>query len=168
MNRLPLLLLSLSLLLAVPAFAAEGDSGADSGATIETVTTETEGGNVTVNVTLPAAVSVEPSSAENDSSEVLEDTPVSALYTLYALDETVSNDTDVDVMQLPALLVELFGEYQPRTQTVTEYLSDGSSVSYQQVIPGVAGMDFEWLSAVGLFALFLFCLMKLVGGLLKS
>lgn len=64
-------------------------------------------------------------------------------------------------------LESIFGEYQPQTYSVTTYLPDGSSVTSTEVVPGVAGMDWAWISAVGLFALFLFCLMKLIGGAVK-
>lgn len=64
-------------------------------------------------------------------------------------------------------LESIFGEYQPHTYSVTTYLPDGSSVTSTEVVPGVAGMDWAWISAVGLFALFLFCLMKLIGGAVK-
>ena len=64
-------------------------------------------------------------------------------------------------------LESIFGEYQPQTYSVTTYLPDGTSVTSTEIVPGVAGMDWVWISAVGLFALFLFCLMKLLGGAVK-
>lgn len=68
---------------------------------------------------------------------------------------------------LTSVIASLFGEYTPRTQTVTEYLADGSSVTYQQYVPGVAGMDWDWLAGVGLFGLCLLSFFKIVGGVLK-
>lgn len=64
-------------------------------------------------------------------------------------------------------LESIFGEYQPLTYSVTTYLPDGTSVTSTEVVPGLAGLDWVWISAVGLFALFLFCLMKLLGGAVK-
>lgn len=64
-------------------------------------------------------------------------------------------------------LESIFGEYQPQTYSVTTYLPDGTSVTSTEIVPGVAGMDWVWISSVGLFALFLFCLMKLLGGAVK-
>ena len=69
--------------------------------------------------------------------------------------------------QLTAAIVSIFGEYTPVTQTVTTYLSDGTAVQSVEVVPGLAGLDWIWISAVGLFALFLFCLMRLLGGAVK-
>ena len=64
-------------------------------------------------------------------------------------------------------LESIFGEYQPQTYTVTTYLPDGSSVTSVEVVPGLAGLDYSWIAGVGLFALFLFCLLKLIGGYVK-
>lgn len=64
-------------------------------------------------------------------------------------------------------LESIFGEYQPLTYSVTTYLPDGTSVTSTEVVPGLAGLDWVWISAVGLFALFLFCLMRLLGGAVK-
>ena len=66
-----------------------------------------------------------------------------------------------------AALESIFGEYQPQTYTVTTYLPDGSSVTSVEVVPGLAGLDYAWIAGVGLFALFLFCLLKLIGGFVK-
>ncbi len=61
-------------------------------------------------------------------------------YSTYSLDDTpapYASGTMADA------ITNLFGEYQPRTQTVADYLSDGTSVSYEQYVPGVAGMDWN-------------------------
>lgn len=66
------------------------------------------------------------------------------------------------------VIVQVFGEYSPRTQTVTQYLSDGSLLgTTTEIVPGVAGMDWSWISGVLLFALVLASFLKLVGVLLK-
>ena len=64
-------------------------------------------------------------------------------------------------------LESIFGEYQPKTYSVTTYLPNGSTVTSVEVVPGLAGLDYAWISGVGLFALFLFCLLKLIGGVVK-
>ena len=64
-------------------------------------------------------------------------------------------------------LESIFGEYQPKTYSVTTYFPDGSSVTSVEVVPGLAGLDYAWIAGVGLFALFLFCLLKLIGGVVK-
>jgi len=111
--------------------------------------------------------------------------PVSAL----AAEEQVSSDTYVTVESpdfpesstpvhdlisdeesrsaFVSALESIFGEYQPKTYSVTTYLPDGSAVTSVEVVPGLAGLDFAWIAGVGLFALFLFCLLKLIGGFVK-
>lgn len=80
---------------------------------------------------------------------------------------TVVEDPSPVISSLKAAMLEVFGPYEPTTQTVTEYLSDGSTVSYTEIVPGLAGLDWEWIATVGLVALVLFCILKMIGGVLK-
>lgn len=58
------------------------------------------------------------------------------------------------------IILSLFGTYNPVTYT------DGNSVA---VIPnGVAGVDWVWLSGVLLFALTLYCVFRVLGGVFKK
>ena len=152
------LLLALSLFLTVPALAA----GEEEEPPLEPITVETEadGKAIVVNVTLPAAASSAPVEA---SEEVpAETTPAFTPYSVAALDEAPApGETLADTV------TALFGPYTPRTQTIIDYLSDGTAVTSQQVIPGLAGLDWPWLVSVGLFALFLYGLLRLIGGLIK-
>lgn len=157
------------------AFAVEDipDSpGADSpGEFQDSVTLESEADdkNITVNITMPVTP---PVSSEADSSAPVEDGPALDLdpepqftpYSEVSLD-ALTRQADPDA--LSSVIASLFGEYTPRTQTVTEYLADGSSVTYQQYVPGVAGMDWDWLAGVGLFGLCLLSFFKIIGGVLK-
>lgn len=57
------------------------------------------------------------------------------------------------------LILDLFGTYEP-----VSYL-DADSVS---VIPsGVSGLDWPWIAGVGLFALTLYCVFRILGGFYK-
>lgn len=81
-------------------------------------------------------------------------------------------DSDIAVLgdippSITAVLRSLFGEYTPKTQTVTTYFDGQVIDTTTEIIPGVAGMDFEWLTSVALFGIVLFCLFKLLGGILK-
>ena len=150
----------------LPALAVEEDPAPES--TPEVVSVETQEGDksIVVNVTLPnAAFDPEPTPESIEPPEINLVNDLAPEYIPYAattLDEaTGSNTALVDAVK------ELFGEYQPRTQTVTEHLTDGSTVTYQQVIPGLAGLDWPWLVGVGLFALFLYGLLRLLGGFIK-
>ncbi len=61
----------------------------------------------------------------------------------------------------------LFGRYNPRTHVVTTYLSDGTTVETVEVLPGLAGLDYAWLASVLLFALALYCIFRMIGGLFR-
>ena len=169
-RSIPTLILAL-LLLCVPAAATE--TGTDETQTDETVQdaetetmtseTQVEGSNITVNVTVPAQEQTTMSEPESIEEEV--SMPTAATYSVTTLDvEEVSEDA----AQTHADTVEaLFGPYTPRTQTVTEYLADGSVVESQQIVPGLAGLDYPWLASVTFFGLLMFCFFKMLGGLLK-
>ena len=62
---------------------------------------------------------------------------------------------------------DLFGTYTPRVQTVTTYM-DGEPIAVEeQYVPGVAGMDWEWIAGFTVFLLMLYCLFRLLGGSVK-
>ena len=172
MNRIVISLLLL-LLLCSSALAAEADeSSSDETGEIQTVTTETDGQNITVNVTLPPVVvapavpeSEVASDQETRQPDPAEEEPAAIPYVVAALNDVPASE-DVP-STLSDTVTALFGAYTPRTQTVTEYLSDGSSVTYTQAVPGLAGLDWSWLASVALFALVLYGLLRMIGGLLK-
>lgn len=107
-----------------------------------------------------ASAPEEPDTGSNSQTVILEEVAdpvaVSDLDSLYG-----SRSSFIDALE------SIFGEYQPLTYTVTTYLPDGSAVLSTEVVPGVAGLDWAWISGIGLFALFLFCLMRLLGGVVK-
>ena len=170
-----LVLVTMLYSLCVPAFATEDaadpavSSEETSAETVtETVTTETvlDDKSVTINVVMPAAAETgteeETSTEEEEAAAEEEISPEVAAYSTYSLDETETSDAS-----LPAAIVALFGEYQPRTQTVTEYLSDGTEVTYQEYVPGLAGLDWNWIVSVSIFSLALYCIFRAIGGCLK-
>ena len=64
---------------------------------------------------------------------------------------------------LPGLIEDVFGTYTPRTQTVTVYLDDGSTVQGTEIVPGVGGMDWYWIAGVFLFSLVLWSFFRFMG-----
>ena len=71
---------------------------------------------------------------------------------------------------LKALVVSIFGEYEPvmTTAAVTETVGEETTTTLvDTVASGAAGVDYEWLAGVFLFGILLFCLMRLLGGVLK-
>lgn len=81
---------------------------------------------------------------------------------------TLTSDSLDDAPQsLSAVVRNLFGSYTPRTQLVTTYY-DGQAISVEeQIVPGVSGLDWEWITGVVLFLLMLYCLFRLLGGVMK-
>ena len=55
------------------------------------------------------------------------------------------------------IIFNLFGAYTPVLDPITE-----------SVVPGVAGVDWPWLSGVLLFAIMLFSVLRLIGVVLKK
>lgn len=87
---------------------------------------------------------------------------------LDGLDSFSRSLDDTETPTLAETIRSLFGTYTPRTQTVTTYY-DGQPISTEeQIVPGLAGLDYEWLAGVGMFALVTFCLFRLLGGNLKN
>ena len=109
------------------------------------------GTDVTVNVEKHDTLSV--TSVAPDTSEV------SAPFVYCAEPKTPT---------LAETIRDLFGPYTYRKQTVTTYY-DGQVISVDdQIVPGLAGLDYEWLAGVFLFALTIYCLFRLLGGVLRN
>ncbi len=151
----------------LPAYAAQAGQPPPEGEDqILTATTETEGNNITVNVTLPPVSASEPPAELEVPDEPIQDAEWKVVpYATYELDTPAPSEPEASTLK--DTLTTLFGPYIPRTQTVTERLEDGSSVTSTQAVPGLAGLDWPWLASVGLFALFLYSLLRMIGGMLK-
>lgn len=92
-----------------------------------------------------------------------------AVNTVSAGDEDAPDGLQGDAAT-PALadtIRSLFGVYTPRTQMVTTYYDGQVIATEEQLVPGLAGLDYEWLAGVGIFALITFCLFRLLGGVLR-
>lgn len=73
----------------------------------------------------------------------------------------------VDAAGLPAVVRSVFGDYHQRTQTVTETASDGTSVTSTEPVPGLAGLDWYWLSGVFMFTIVLWSFFRFFGVVFK-
>ena len=160
--RVAPLCLALVLLLALPSLAAETE---ETEPPTETMTAEAivDGNNITVNVSVPVS---EPSTASTEA-EVTEDTPDTTLDPVSYSVLTLSGMEATNDNSFAQAITALFGEYTPRTQTVTQYLADGTTVTYQEYVPGLAGLDWSWLAGVALFSITLWSLFTLIGGVAK-
>ena len=100
------------------------------------VVQEQDGKTVVVIQQIPAAEPEETTDSDSLLSSALDSQPV-------------------DESGLPAVVKSVFGEYHPRTQTVTETRTDGTVLTSVECDPGLAGLDWYWLSGVFMFALVL-------------
>ena len=145
--------IAVSLSLAVPVFAT-GETGEEP--IMETVTEPA-----------PDESPADPEELTPDDEEEEPSVYVFEQDEFYVSVNLEDSDREWSAESIPGILVELFGEYTPRTQTVTEYHSDGSEVTYEQIVPGLAGLDWLWIASVGVFSLFMFCVLRALGGCLK-
>ena len=74
---------------------------------------------------------------------------------------------DLDDLTMRSALTAIFGEYTPKTQTVSTYYDGQLLDTSTEYVPGVAGMDMEWIAGVIVFTVLLYCFMKLLGGVFK-
>ena len=98
-------------------------------------------------------------------SDIATDPPV------WYVDDLRSSDPPAEVLTgLKSMVTSIFGEYTPVTTTsvISETVgNDTHQYLVETVAPGAAGVDYEWIAGVVLFAIMLYCLMKLLGGVLK-
>lgn len=73
----------------------------------------------------------------------------------------------LDDLTMRSALVAIFGEYTPKTQTVSTYYDGQLLDTSTEYVPGLAGADMEWIAGVVVFTVLLYCLMKLLGGVFK-
>ena len=160
MKKLPVLLLVLLLLMAVPAMAVENG------------TYELSDTPVIPSIDVPILPGVDPdviSVPDDVTASVFNfdlnfnDASQPAIYTTSYL--VVSPEEPRD--GLAGLVSSIFGSYTPQIY-MTDTVVDGVIVdTVEQYVPGLAGLDYEWIAGVVLFCIMLFCFMKMTGGLLK-
>ena len=68
---------------------------------------------------------------------------------------------------MASVVRDLFGTYTPKVQTVSTYVNGELISAEEQYVPGVAGMDWDWIAGVVVFLLMLYCLFRLLGGSVK-
>ena len=85
-----------------------------------------------------------------------------------ATSRSVSLDAPtLETAGLPAVVRSVFGDYHQRTQTITETAADGTSVTSTEPVPGLAGLDWYWLSGVFLFTIVLWSFFRFLGVVFK-
>lgn len=107
----------------------------------------------------------------DDGSAVLDGTgttevPVIQYGTQTSVRDMIPHSSDYTSSLMGAIFA-VFGEYTPRTYMVTTYLDDGTAVTSTEIVPGLAGLDYNWIAGVVLFTLSLFCIFRMIGGLFR-
>lgn len=166
MNRLFLLVLCLLLpVLSVPALAVE--DGADSGVDPVTIETSKSEEGVTVNVTITQPETADPVPVEE--APVSDPEAPTGLYSVTQPDTLENAPADDGDPTMVDVVKGVLGEYQRRTYTVQELDSSGAVVSTStQFVPGLAGLDYEWIAGAVCFVVFLLGIFKLLGGLMRG
>ena len=67
------------------------------------------------------------------------------------------------------VIESVLGEYQRRTYTVEQYDTEGNLIGTStEYVPGLAGLDYAWITGAILFGVFISGIFKLLGGLMRS
>ena len=137
------------------------DTGDDATPTPPISSIDVDDGKTTVVIVQqPAASEEKTDDAATDGEEEQPATDVQLTTAVDAHEE--------DTTGLPGVVKSVFGEYHPRTQTITETRADGTVLTSVECVPGLAGLDWYWLSGVFMFGLVLWSFFRFLGGVLKS
>lgn len=139
---------------------------------VEADATGTSEEGVTVNVTITqpetAAASVEedPADVEEITAEVI---PAAAAYTVISPDVLADTQSDTDDPVMVDVITSVLGEYRRQTYTVEQYDSNGDLIATStEYVPGLAGLDWAWITGAIFFAIVLSAGFKLLGGFIRS
>lgn len=105
-----------------------------------------------------------------DELAILEDLSSGNSYAVNDFRADMGDSVSVDAEGMKSVIRSIFGEYQPVTTTAvyTENIDGDIVTSLVDVVAdGTAGVDWEYVSGVFLFGLMLFCLFKLLGGIVS-
>lgn len=149
MRRVLLLACTLCLLLITPVYAVESEDTSD-----------------VPNAETPVEDDAAPSS--ETVSPVIEMDTSYRTFSVSSLDDVASAPSDGDSSTMDQVVVKVLGEYQRQTMTVQEMDTEGNVLATStQYVPGLAGLDWEWIAGALLFGLMILCVMRTIGGLLK-
>ena len=149
MRRVLLLACTLCLLLITPVYAVESEDTSDA----PTAETPAEG---------------DASSPSESVSPVIEMDTSYRTFSVSSLDDVASAPPDGAADTMDQVVVKVLGDYQRRTMTVQEMDTEGNVLATStQYVPGLAGLDWEWIAGAALFGLMILCVMRTIGGLLK-
>ncbi|MDD6159991.1 MAG: hypothetical protein PUB51_02530 [Oscillospiraceae bacterium] len=115
-------------------------------------------------LTFPASASDVQDPAQDDYSPVVLTADSSADPLSVPGDVVSVDDRSTYIEALEVIL----GPYNPRTMTVTSYLPDGTVVTSETPISGLAGLDVSWIAGCFLLSVLLIGIIKLVGVVIRN
>lgn len=130
-----------------PALLADADDSGGSSLFGDAAEVTCSGADVTINMEQNAHISV----AEIPPRSLLDGTDA---------------PPDEEPSTMVSALIAILGPYTPKVQTVSTYFNGQLLEVSTQYVPGLAGLDVEWLAGAVIFTVFLYCLMRLLGGIL--
>lgn len=68
---------------------------------------------------------------------------------------------------LASFMNSILGSYTPVTATSESVLADGTIVSYEHALSGLAGVDWSYVLSGLLFIIFVYCFLRMIGVLVK-
>ena len=139
------------------------DTGDDAATTPPISSIDVDDGKTTVVIVQQPAASTEEEKTDDTTADGEEEQTAADVQLTTNIDEHVE-----DVTGLPGVVKSVFGEYHPRTQTITETRADGTVLTSVECVPGLAGLDWYWISGVFMFGLILWSFFRFLGGVLKS
>ena len=138
------------------------DAGEDSTPTVPPISSvDVDDGKTTVVIVQQPAANEE--KTDDTAADGEEDQAAADVQLTTNIDDHVEDATG-----LPGVVKSVFGEYHPRTQTITETRADGTVLTSVECVPGLAGLDWYWISGVFMFGLILWSFFRFLGGVLKS
>lgn len=114
--------------------------------------------DVHVEVVLPSAAPT----AEPTATPVPTATPEPVQVTT-----SLSDPSDPEKGSLKSIILQVFGDYEPRTQTIETSQGDQQTIQ-TEIVPGVAGVDWPWLAGVLVFSIAFYGFFRILGVLIRG
>lgn len=129
-----------------------------------------EGVTVNVTITQPETAAATASEALSDTEEIIaEAIPAAAAYTVTSPDVLAVAESDPDDPVMVDVITAVLGEYRRQTYTVEQYDASGELIATStEYVPGLAGLDWAWITGAILFGIVLSAGFKMLGGLIRS
>lgn len=138
------------------------DTQTDGAPVTDVSTVDVDNGKTTVVIVQSPAAEKDAATDDDTTGDAVEEQTADVQIT------TAVDPHEEDTTGLPGIVKSVFGEYTPRTQTITETRADGTVLTSVECVPGLAGLDWYWLSGVFMFGLVLWSFFRFLGGVLKS